>query len=57
MDVAGYCEQVVVGVDQKSLVSALVQVPGAVVFSVECRSVADIEMAHEFGEISLRGED
>ncbi len=54
MNIAGYFQEIIIRVDQKSLISTLIQVSGTSVFAIERPGIADIEMTHEFRKIAFR---
>jgi hypothetical protein len=57
VDVPGYLKKITIGVNQKRFISPLIEVTGSMVPAIEVSGIADIEMTHEFGQITLRGGD
>jgi len=52
MNIAGYLLKIVVRIHQKRFVTPLVKMAPPAVLPVVVGSIADIEMAHEFLEVS-----
>jgi hypothetical protein len=57
MDVARHLKEILIGVNKIGFISPLIKVPGSMVLAIERSGIADIEMAHELGQIALRGGD
>ena len=54
MNVTGHLQKVVVRINQKSLVSPLVQMAYPVVPLIEKGGVGYVEMAHKLGKVAVR---
>jgi hypothetical protein len=54
MHIARNLKEVVIRVDQKGLVSPLIEMSHTLMPFVEGRGVGDIEVSHEFGKVSIR---
>jgi hypothetical protein len=57
MEVSGYLEEIAVDIDEKRLISSLIEMTGTVMGLVEITRVGYVEMAHEVLKIGLRGLD
>jgi hypothetical protein len=55
VDAPGYLKKVPIGVNQKRFVSTLIEVTGSMMPTIKGSGIADVEMTHEFGQISVRG--
>jgi hypothetical protein len=53
MDVTGYLQKVAIRINQESLIPSLIQMTCPHMSPIERSSIADVEMAHEFGKVPL----
>jgi hypothetical protein len=53
MNITGHFQEVLIGINQKGFIPALIEVPDPPMVAVKRVGVTDIEMTHEFGEIGF----
>ena len=57
MDITGNFQKVVIRINQKCLIAALVEVSWPVILTIKWPGITDIEMPHKFRKVALRRAD
>ena len=55
MNITGHRQEIVISIDQKSFIPALIKMPHPAMSTIERGSIRDIEMAHKVRKVALRG--